>query len=175
MKDQLSDIKSKINIKNLTDSLPKVTSFILAKSNASFRFYTNYEGNENSTEIRLFRAVKIDVNNDNKEDISARYLIYPSFDLRSFSLAINVRLIIQKLSDFPDDNASFNAYLEFYFPGLLFKNVSGDRVRFGYESEKDEQIPSRCVVTYKFLPHFLRRNKKMEDRLSIRPGGITRE
>jgi len=178
MKDTLSKFKDKINIKNLTESIPTFTNFLLtnSKSNTSFRFYTNYNGNENSTEIKFFRTVKIDINDDTKEDISARYIIYPSFDLRSFSLAINVRLIIRKLKDFPDENASFDAFLEFYFPSLgLLKNLSSNRIRFGYESPKDEQIPKRCVVTYKFLPNLLKPHKKMEHKLSIRPGGITRE
>lgn len=178
MKETLSTYKDKINIKNLTESIPTFTNFLLtnSKSNTSFRFYTNYNGNENSTEIKFFRTVKIDVNDDAKEDISVRYIIYPSFDLRSFSLAINVRLIIRKLKDFPDENASFDAFLEFYFPSLgLLKNISGNRIRFGYESPKDEQIPNRCVVTYKILPNLLKPHKKMEHKLSIRPGGITRE
>lgn len=178
MKETLSTYKNKINIKNLTESIPTFTNFLLtnSKSNTSFRFYTNYNGNENSTEIKFFRTVKIDVNDDAKEDISVRYIIYPSFDLRSFSLAINVRLIIRKLKDFPDENASFDAFLEFYFPSLgLLKNISGNRIRFGYESPKDEQIPNRCVVTYKILPNLLKPHKKMEHKLSIRPGGITRE
>jgi len=177
MQEKLSDIKGKINIKNLRESIPAFRSFLLSDSNKSstFRFYTNYNGIENNTEIKFLRTVKIDVNNDAKEDISARYIIYPSFDLSSFSIAINFRLVITKLKDFPDENATFEAYMEFYFKGIIFKNISGDRIRFGYESPKDEKVPNRCVVTYELVPHRLRSRKKMEHKIAIRPGDITRE
>ncbi len=150
-----------------SNSIRNIVSFL--SSDKNFNFYTNYDGIINNEELSLFLEKKIDINDDGYNDIGARYLLFPSFDFDSFSLSLNTRLVIRKLRDFPSKNACFKAYLEFYFPGALVNNLSGDRVRIGYESDIDESVPEKCSVTYKLIPNLLSKNKRVGHNVEINP------
>ena len=47
------------------------------------------------------------------------------------------------------------------------KNLSGDFLRFGFESLEDEKIPESCELIYKFVPHMFSIRKKHEHRFLI--------
>ena len=132
-------------------------NFLLLRERLSpLMFYTNYNGIENEVKLRLLREVKVDVNGDGKEDIGVRLSLYPSIE-KPFSLAVNFELkIVQKEGfDLLDKKAFFEAYAEVFLLGIINVKQQGDRVRFGYESPLGEEIPDSCVVTYKYIPHFL--------------------
>jgi len=185
LRDKLSDIANgKIDAKDTnaktygalsrTNFVNSVSAFFYTlKASSTLMFYTSYNGIEKRTELRLFREIKVDVNGDNKEDISVKITLYPKIE-RPLALSINFNLVIKRLPDFPDENPpskqespSFQAYVELYFPGLLIAKQKGDFVRFGYESALD-QVPENCVVTYKYMPHLLS-TKRPEHRVTINP------
>ncbi|RLF51055.1 MAG: hypothetical protein DRN24_05585, partial [Thermoplasmata archaeon] len=152
-------------------------NFLLLREKASpLMFYTNYSGIENEVKLRLLREVKVDVNGDGKEDIGVRLSLYPSIE-KPFSLAVNFELkIVQKEGfDLLDKKAFFEAYAEVFLLGIINVKQQGDRVRFGYESPLGEEIPDSCVVTYKYIPHFLTLKKRPEHTARLDPGNITGE
>lgn len=151
------------------DAIQRYIKFRSVAQNSLFVFYTNYSGKEFRHNLKLFRFVNIDVNGDGKNDISVKIRFYPSFrkDLR---FSINFQYLIKRLDNFPDIYSSFQAYAELYFPGILFKNQKGDRIRFGYESPEGEEVPSRCDITYKYLPQLIYIRKRPEHRFVLNPG-----
>ena len=156
---------------NVVKSLTTVAS-LLRNSRSGLMFYTNYNGVEKETNLKLFTTQKIDANNDGKNDISVKYSVYPSFIIAEMSFTFNVKLNIKKLADFPDSSSAFQAFAEFYFPGMIVSSVKGDRVQFGYNSPIGETVPSSCDVVYKLIPHLMRPNKKAGHQISIDPGDI---
>ncbi len=127
----------------------------------SFYFFTNYSGKTKETKLNLFRETKIDINNDLEEDISVRFRILPGFE-RPVSICLKFILKIKTLEGFEnlDKKAYFENYLEFYYMGLLVKNLTDSRLRFGYESPSNEKIPKDIELTYKFVPHIFSLMKK---------------
>jgi len=122
------------------------------------------------TELKMFRTVKIDADEDGDNDISVKYSFYPTIE-RPLKLSINYQLIIKRLDGFQGPDAYFEAYAEYYFPGLFNKKWGNDRVSFGYKSEQGEEVPDECKVIYRFIPNLLRRSSP-EHKLEINPGNI---
>jgi hypothetical protein len=150
------------------------TYFGIKSSSSKIYLYTNYSGIQKETEINIFQTLKVDVNNDGVNDVSAQLTLYPSID-SSMNLSINSRLKIDILKlpkSFPDKKASFEAYIELEFPGYLNSEWKEDRVRFGYKSDEDQIVPDSCVVTYKFLPYLLDSSKKPRHKVELLQGDI---
>lgn len=145
---------------------------ILESSSASFplKFYTNYDGIEKTSNLRLFTETKIDIDGDSKNDIGAYLKIYPGV-VSPISLAIIYKISIRQLSGFDDldDDAYFKVMSQLTFPGLLSKNLTGDKLEFGYESPEGELIPENCDVTYKFVPHIFSLKKTPDHIFKIKP------
>jgi len=72
-----------------------------------------------------------------------------------------------------DENAFFEGYAELYFPGILVKNLSGDRVRFGYQSPEGEKTPEKCDVIFKFIPNLIYPRKKAGFHFAMIPDATT--
>jgi len=146
----------KFRASSLLESIRTYVSF-RSQSQSGFMLYTNYNGIETSTKLRfviLGLPVKVDVDGDGDKDIQVSFRIYPGIKA-PFALTANIRLKIERLSGFDNINELFEAYVEFYFPGLLIKQNQGDRLRFGYHSPKGEEVPNTCVVTYEYTPYLL--------------------
>jgi hypothetical protein len=135
-------------------------------------FYTNYSGIEKSHNLKLFRFVDLDVNSDGKSDISVKIRLYPYIE-KNLCLSINFEYLIKRLNDFPDISASFEAYGELYLPGILLRRQNGNRIRIGYDSTDGEEVPSKCSITYKYLPNIFRIRKRPEHGALLKPGSIT--
>jgi hypothetical protein len=169
-KEKIEDLKEKIqNFKNQLNTVEyfsdesdiQLKQFSLYKTMNLFsiiktglEFYTNYNGNEKTDTLRLFRQTKIDLNDDSKDDIVVLLQLYPGIE-SSLALSINYKISINQLSGFDDldKNAYFKAMSELNFPGILSKNLTDDKLEFGYESAEGENIPEKCSVTYKLVPH----------------------
>ncbi len=182
---QLSEQQSKDNSKetnNIIASRRPTTSLIktlqsytaLGANDPTLRFYTNYNGQEKETRLKLFFETKIDVDGENGNDIGVRYTILPGI-ARPLSLSINFKLTIRQLTGFNqlDENAFFEGYAELYFPGILVKNLSGDRVRFGYQSPEGEKTPEKCDVIFKFIPNLIYPRKKAGFHFAMIPDATT--
>jgi len=156
----------------IADALKRYLQFRGFAQTSLFMFYTNYSGFESRHTLKLYRFVDIDVNGDGTYDISVKIRLYPYIE-KDFSLSVNFQYLIKRLDDFPDIYASFEAYGELYFPGILLKKQKGDRIRIGYESFDGEEIPSKCDITYKYLPYVFRIRKRPEHRAALNPGSST--
>ena len=156
---------------SLLETLRTIIS--IKNSNSPIMFHTNYNGIVKSTEMRLFGKVTVDVNDDGLDDISARMLLYPFIE-RPLCLSIRFKLTITRLENFPDINEDFSAYAELTFPRILSEKQKGDTLGFGYVSPEDEEVPDKCVVTYKYIPHILSKERP-EHKAEIDPGSITGE
>jgi len=163
--------KNPITFRRFTfyDALKRYLSFRSFAKASLFVFYTNYSGKELQHDLKLFRFVNIDVNGDGKNDIRVKIRFYPSIE-KNLHFSINFEYLIKRLNNFPDIYASFQAYAELYFPGILFRNQKGDRIRFGYESPEGEETPSKCDIKYQYLPQIFFIRKRPEHRLIIDPG-----
>ncbi len=170
--EELDDTEKSGGILTKTTFTKTLRSFLTLKnSGSSLMVHTNYNGNEKDTNIKLFGSVKIDVDDDpeQKEDISVELRLFPFIE-KPLCLSIQFKLVITRLDDFPDyETANFSAYAEFYFLGILNAKQKGDRIRFGYESPEDEEVPDECIVTYKLLPHILS-SQRPEHRAELNPG-----
>jgi len=130
-----------------TGILSRIASFVesirnyfpLRESIASGRYlYTKYADDEPiETKMKLLAATYVDLNDDGTNDIKARYRIFPSI-VKPLALSFNIKLEITRLDGFNnlDINEFFEAYVQITFPGLLNSNMAGNKVRFGYQSEK---------------------------------------
>jgi len=156
----------------LTDALKRYFRFRGVAQTSLFMFYTNYSGIEKQHSLKLYRFVDLDVNGDGKSDISVKIRLYPYLE-KDFSLSINFEYLIKRLNNFPDITASFEAYGELYFPGLLLRRQNGNRIRIGYDSIDGEEVPSKCSITYKYLPNIFRIRKRPEHGALLKPGSIT--
>jgi len=147
----------------------------LKSSSSSLFLYTNYGGIEKETEISMFQTLRVDVNNDGVNDISAQLVLYPSIDISNgFSINFRLKINILKLpNSFPDKKAFFESYIEMEFPGYLNAEWKEDRVRFGYKSEDSQIVPDSCIVTYKFAPSLFDSSKKPRHKVELSTGGIT--
>ncbi len=145
----------------------------IKQNNASLKlkFFTNYNGITQESELFLFKETKIDINYDGTDDISAKCTILPGIT-KPLALSINFKLTIEKISNLPYEDGFFEGFLELHFPGFLNQNNTGDKVRFGYQSDLYEKIPDKCEVTYKFIPYILYRNKRAGHAVKIDPGDI---
>jgi len=78
----------------------------LRANDPTLRFYTNYNGQEKDTRLKLFFETKIDVDGENGNDIGVKYTILPGI-MRPLSLSINFKLTIRQLTGFNqlDENA----------------------------------------------------------------------
>ena len=176
-KDKIVEIVAKINelkqklFDNKVSFLKGFINFFkLRRASAEgtfFSIYTNYSGNEKTTPVRFGVSNSIDVDDDGDNDIRVLLSLFPSIE-RPFAISINFHFTIKRLAGFENTDAFFETYLEFFFPGLINKNFSGDRVRYGYQSSDGEEVPDACKVSYKFIPYFLS-EKKAESRISIDP------
>jgi hypothetical protein len=170
-KEKLENIKEKTqNLKNRLNILQyssdeqstetKYSSFYKALSlfsvlrTTGLTFYTNYAGMEKNYNLKIFKTIKIDVNNDSVNDFSVRAMIYPGIEF-PLSFSFNMKLVINSLGGYDslDENAFFQSYAEFYRPGILFKESEGDGICFGYESPIDGKIPENIELLYKFIPN----------------------
>jgi len=152
-------ITERFNSRSSTSSISRTLSMIsLAESDSTFSLFTNYNGIEKTSNLQFFKSTKVDVDGDGDDDIDAKLTILPGFEL-PFSLSINIGLNIKRLSGFANNKAFFEAFLELNLPGILIKEQEGDRVRFGYQSPDGKEVPPSCIVTYKFIPHLLSRDK----------------
>ena len=125
-------------------------------------FYTNYNGTEKTSTLRLFSEIKIDINGDSKNDIGVMLQIFPGI-VAPLTLSINYKLSIRRLPDSDiDTSAYFKAMSQLNFPGILSKSLAGDKLEFGYESPEGESIPDKCDVTYKLVPHIFSFRKTSE-------------
>ncbi|UCF49648.1 MAG: hypothetical protein JSU91_07835, partial [Thermoplasmatales archaeon] len=95
--------------------------------------------------------------------------LYPYIE-KDICLSINFEYLIKRLDDFPGNYASFEAYGELYFPGILLRKHKGDRIRIGYESPEGEEVPSKCSITYKYLPNIIKLRKRPAHRAKLNPG-----
>ena len=94
-----------------------------------------------------------------------------SFSIKRFlHFSINFKYLITRLADFPDPSAHFEAYTEFYFPGLLFLRQRGDRIRFGYESPEGGEVPASCQIIYRCLPNIIYLRKNPGHIIELNPG-----
>jgi len=182
---QLSEQQSKDNSRETNKFLANrqpTTSLIktlqsytaLGANDPTLRFYTNYNGQEKETRLKLFFETKIDVDGENGNDIGVRYTILPGI-ARPLSLSINFKLTIRQLTGFNqlDENAFFEGYAELYFPGILIKNLSGNRLRFGYQSPEGEKTPEKCDVIFKFIPNLIYPRKKAGFHFAMIPDATT--
>lgn len=171
-KNSLSPSGEKIlKISSQSPLIKSIQSYVEMRSLGSFNFYTNYNGNEKQTLLRLYKPVQIDVDDDGDKDIEAQFSIFPGIE-NPLIFTFNIKLKINRLEGFDNPSELFLAYLEFYFPGLLIKENAGDRVRFGYESPKNELVPDSCIVTYKYVPYLLYEEKPRHD-VKLNPGSAT--
>ncbi len=168
--DKIKEKTNKLDIQ--TNSFSSETNDNIETSSLSslFSFYTNYDGFEKTSNLKLFGETKIDIDGDSKKDIGASLKIYPGI-VSPFALSINYKLSIRQLSGFNDleDDAYFKAMSQFSFPGLLSKKLSGDQIEFGYESPENEVIPDKCDVTYKLVPHIFKIGKTPDHIFKIQP------
>jgi len=158
-----------------TSLIKTLQSYTALRANdPTLRFYTNYNGQEKETRLKLFFETKIDVDGENGNDIGVRYTILPGI-ARPLSLSINFKLTIRQLTGFNqlDENAFFEGYAELYFPGILVKNLSGYRVRFGYQSPEGEKTPEKCDVIFKFIPNLIYPRKKAGFHFAMIPDAAT--
>ena len=153
----------------LSDAIKRYLTYKGIVQASLFMFYTNYSGYESQHYLKLYRFVDIDVNGDGIYDISVKIRLYPFLE-KELTVSVNFEYLIKRLEGFPDIDASFEAYGELYFPGVLFKKQKGDRIRIGYESPKDEEIPSQCSITYKYLPNIWRIRERPEHVGLLKPG-----
>ncbi len=182
-KEKLENIKEKTqNLKNRLNILQyssddqstetKYSSFYKALSlfsilrTTGLTFHTNYKGIEKSYNLKIFKTIKIDVNNDSVNDFSVRAMIYPGIEF-PLSFSFNMKLIVNSLSGYDslDENAFFQSYAEFYRPGILFKESAGDGICFGYESPIGDKIPENIELLYKFIPNLFALRKTPEHKL----------
>jgi len=187
LKDKLTELKEKITEnqqeetfepQETTKSTNRVTrtsimktlrGFIELKNSGSlFEIYTNYAGIEKRNPLKIIGKTEVDINEDGKNDISAKISIFPSIE-KPLNLAINFGLNIKRLDDFPDINEDFQAFTELNFPGILNSKQKGDKITFGYHSLKGEEVPSVCDVTYKYIPYILSA-KRPDHSIKIDPG-----
>ncbi len=134
----------------------------------SFYFFTNYDGIKKQTRLKLLGETKIDINNDTEKDIAVRFRIYPGIEHR-LGFCLNFKITSRSLDGFNSLNkrSYFENYLESYYMGILIKNLSDSRLRFGYESIEGEKIPERSEIVYKYIPHILSLRKKPEHKFII--------
>ena len=181
IKDKAQNVKEKLNEKitqikenrksigaKTTGILSKIASFVesirsflsIRKSAASGKYlYTKYGDNEPiESKMYILKATKVDLNDDGINDIEARYKIRPGLERSPLALSCNIALTVKRIDDgfkHLDINESFEAYIYMTFPGLLNSKIAGNQVKFGYHSEKGEEIPSLCDVKYTYVPYFL--------------------
>ncbi len=138
-------------------------SFLLLRTQStnSINFVTNYDGLEKKTDLNLFRTVRVDVDGEGSDDISASLFPYLSIE-KGFTFSFNFRLSIKKLNrnSIDDEKKSLKAYAEIIFPGLLNAAWKNDSVGFGYRSPESQEVPDSCKVTYKFIPNILKKDQK---------------
>jgi len=130
--------------------------------------YTNYEGNKKETPLKFGIPLSVDVDGDKDNDIRALCTLFPSIET-PLALSLNFKLKITRLNGFEDKNAFFEAYAKFNFPGFLFKEMSDNYVGFGYQSQKDKEVPDKLEVTYKYIPYIFRLDKPVH-KLDFNPG-----
>ena len=140
-------------------------------SSSLLLLYTNYGGDkEKTTPIKLGAPVVVDVDDDGDNDIKAKLNVFLGIE-RPFVLTFNFKLKVERLSGFNDVKEFFEIYIELLFPGLLDANNADDKVRFGYQSGKHEEVPDICYVTYKYVPYLFYKEKP-KHKAKLDPGDI---
>lgn len=171
-------IKEKLsNIDKTDDETILSESTNIVESNSLFSpldFYTNYDGIEKTSTLRLFKETKIDIDGDSKNDIGAYLKLYPGV-VKPLSLSINYKISVRQLAGFDDldPDAYFKVTSKLTFPGLLSKNLTGDELEYGYESPEGEKVPESCDVTYKFVPYLFSFRKTPDHIFEIEPDATT--
>lgn len=180
VKDTIEKINENIqSIKNNTviNFLKSYNSFFklkrLSSTSSIFSVYTNYAGNEKTTPIRFGITTAIDVDDDGDRDIKTSFRIFPSIE-KPLIFTFNIDLKVDRLIGFEDINEFFEVYLEFTLPGILEANNTGDKVKFGYQSLKYDEVPNICHVAYKYQP-YLFYLEKPKHKISFNPGIIADE
>lgn len=133
---------------------------------------------EKKTSILQGALLPIDVD-DNAEtgldgnDIQARFFISPSIEFDSeigwpgialvLTTTVNVDLLGDEIRD-----SSFEIYLELALPDLITSS-SSHRLRIGYYSPEDEEMPGSLECSFKFKPYLLYDDKKPEFAFGMAP------
>jgi len=177
----LIDVEKKEKNFGIKDQINNLSSLKILENSNTFQsndkilnFYTNYNGIEKETRLRLFIQNKIDLDGKNGKDIGVRLTVLPSI-AKPRSLSLDFKLTINQLYGFNqlDKDAFFEAYTDIYFPKLFFKNLSVDRVRYGYQSPKGESIPEKCDVIFKFIPNLFSLRRKAGFNFALNPDDQT--
>ncbi|EMR73163.1 hypothetical protein MBGDN05_00756, partial [Thermoplasmatales archaeon SCGC AB-539-N05] len=123
----------------------------------------------------VFHPIDVDNNTEtgpDGNDIQANFIIYPSIEVDNevgwpgIVLVIVTTVTVKLLGDEIKDS-SFEIYLELVLPDLI-TGSSSHRLRIGYYSPEDEEIPESLECSFKFKPHFFY-DKKPEFIFGITP------
>jgi len=135
--------------------------------------YTRCNGVEKRTNILRGMLLPIDVDNNSNtgitgNDIQIRFYIYPWIEIDDVGIVLVfiTTLKIERLGD-EIKNSDFEIYLEIPLPDLV-SSSSSHRLRVGYYSPENEEIPWVADATMKFKPYFIY-NKKPEFNFEITP------
>lgn len=189
IQEEVDNVKNKLsqdkesksyNIKTLAKTSSSSSVFSLIKtfigfhrmktSSSSLLLHTSYNGNEIDTNLPINIPIKVDVDGDGNKDVKAVLYLLLGIE-RPLVLTFNFRLRIERLPDFPDVDESFEVYAQLVFPGIIDEANAGNIVRFGYVSDKYEEVPDNCVVTYKYYPYIFYKEKPKHI-VKLNPGNI---
>jgi hypothetical protein len=135
--------------------------------------YTRCNGVEKRTSILRGLLLPIDVDNNsntgiNGNDIQVKFYIYPWIEIDNVGIVLVfiTTLRVERLGD-EIKNSDFEIYLEILLPDLISSSLS-HRLRIGYYSPENEEIPKIADGTMKFKPYFIY-GKKPEFTFGITP------
>jgi len=161
-------IINKIKKSPLISSLITYSSF---KTQSSlFVIYAKYGDYEKEASAGLGVPTTIDINDDGKNDVKAKVVLRLGIE-KPFALSLKFKLKVDRLSGIDDIDGHLEVYAQLSFPGLLDSTLKGNKVRFGFLSEKYEDIPDSCEVTYKYIPYVFSENKPVHSTI-MDPGDI---
>ena len=141
--------------------------------------YTRCDGIEKRTSIIRGLLLPIDVDNNSEtgvdgNDIQVRFFIYPWIEMDDVGIVLVfiTTISVERLGD-EIKNSDFEIYLEILLPDL-FSSSTSHRLRIGYYSPENEEIPTLAEGTIKFKPYFIY-GKKPELSFGIIPSFDTTE
>lgn len=146
-------------------------SYFKSNSNSNlFVIYTKYKDSEKETPASLGIPNLIDIDSDGKNDVKAKIVLRLSIE-ESFTLSLNFKLKVDRLDGISDKDEHLEVYTQIRFPGFLDESLKGNKVRFGILSEKYEEIPDSCEITYKYKPYVFSEKKPVHSTI-LNPGNI---
>ena len=164
----LHPLISKIKKSPIISSLLTYSSF---KTQSSlFVIYAKYKDSEKEVSSGLGIPTTIDINDDGKNDVKAKVVLRLGIE-KPFALSLKFKLQVDRLSGIDDIDEHLEVYAQLSFPGLLDSTLKGNKVRYGFLSEKYEDIPDSCEVTYKYIPYLFSENKPVHSTI-MDPGDI---